>query len=84
MQRLGVGPDSVSVLTAERVQWRSGALGCPEPGMNYSMALVPGTLIILNAGRKQYRYHAGKDGKPFHCPPERVEAPIYDQDSEMT
>lgn len=71
----GVELSRIGVERALAVTWSSGALGCPEPGMNYTMALVPGVLIRLTADDETYSYHAGTGGAPFFCPPERAEPP---------
>lgn len=74
--RLGIDPRSIQVREARRVTWPSGASGCPQPGMSYTQALVPGVLIVLGAGGQTYRYHASGDGEPFHCPQDRAQPPI--------
>lgn len=73
--RLGVGIEAVTVSGATPVNWRSGALGCPEPGMNYTQALVPGTWIIFKVDETLYRYHAALHSEPFYCPDDRAESP---------
>ena len=51
----GQGPGSVhavedvTVVSYEDVTWPDGALGCPEPGMSYTQALVPGARLVLEA-----------------------------------
>ena len=82
-ERLGVDPDSITVAGVRKVNWRSGALGCPNSGMNYTQALVPGVLIMLEANGDGYGYHAKTNGKPFHCPPERVEKPASVQAEDL-
>ena len=79
-QRLDVDPDQVLLSGAQSVTWRSGALGCPEPGMNYTQALVPGTVIYLKVDTMIHAYHARVAGQPFYCPRERVEPPAADGD----
>jgi len=74
-RRLGVEESAVGTAAVRRVTWRSGALGCPAPGMSYTDALVPGLLIILQVGEEGYGYHAGQGSEPFYCPRERVEIP---------
>jgi len=74
-RRLGVEEGDIGTAAVRQVTWRSGALGCPEPGMSYTEALVPGLLIILQVGEEGYGYHARQGGEPFHCPRERVEIP---------
>ena len=41
--------DQVKVLTVESVTWSDGSLGCPEPGMMYTQALVRGHRIRVDA-----------------------------------
>ena len=74
-QRQGEDVSSITLVAARKVTWRSGALGCTGPGTSYTQALVPGVLIVLQAGDENFSYHAGNDGIPFYCPRERIEAP---------
>lgn len=67
VKRLGVEPGQVTVVSSEEVTWQDGSLGCPEPGMRYTQALVNGSRIILEAGGKQYHYHSGGTRPPFLC-----------------
>ena len=46
-RRLGVDPDDLEVISAEEVTWPDGSLGCPEPGMSYTQALVDGSKVVL-------------------------------------
>ena len=41
---------STSRVSAAAVTWSDGSAGCPEPGMMYTQALVPGYRIVLQAG----------------------------------
>jgi hypothetical protein len=75
-------PDAISILNARPVQWRSGALGCPEQGMSYTQALVPGVQILLKYEEEIAAYHAAVGKKPFRCPLDRVETPVYREDSD--
>jgi hypothetical protein len=60
--RTGVAPDELAVLTAESVTWNDGALGCPEAGKMYTMALVPGYHVVLRAGEQELDYRAAASG----------------------
>jgi hypothetical protein len=82
--RLNVPLETVALSAARRVNWRSGALGCPKPGMNYTDALVPGAQIFLQVNNMIHAYHAKFDGKPFYCPRERVEQPVIEDSSDLT
>jgi hypothetical protein len=66
-KRLGIPVDEISVLRAESVTWRDGSLGCPQKGMMYTQALVPGSLIVLSASGASHAYHSGRKGPPFYC-----------------
>ncbi len=68
--RLGVEPEDLEVVTAETVTWPDGSLGCPEPGMSYTQALVDGSKVVLQHEDRVYVYHAGSDDQPFLCPSE--------------
>lgn len=65
--RAGVATDSIVVVLAEEKTWPDGSIGCPQPGMSYTQALVDGSRVLLRAGDRLYDYHAGADGEPFLC-----------------
>ena len=74
--RLEVDLDTVSLSGATPVSWRSGALGCPEPGVSYTDVLVPGIWIVLRVDKATYRYHAVPGGQPFYCSNDQAEPPV--------
>jgi hypothetical protein len=82
--RLDVPLNTIRVSGARQVTWRSGALGCPEPGMTYTEALVPGSLIFLQADHTIYAYHGKIGREPFYCPRERAEQPVLDDSQDPT
>ncbi len=66
--RLGVEPGSITLVSAELVEWPDASLGCPQPGMVYAQIPADGSLIILSHGGAEYRYHTGGDRfVPFLC-----------------
>ncbi|MEL7449557.1 MAG: hypothetical protein AAFN78_10125 [Pseudomonadota bacterium] len=65
--RAQVAVDDIEVRTAQQVTWRDGSMGCPEPGMAYTMALVPGYRVVLRSGGKDYAYHAGANAPARLC-----------------
>jgi protein SCO1/2 len=71
----GVAVDELKATSVERVTWPDGSLGCPEPDMMYTQALVPGYRIHITAGGKLLDYHADTHGQLLLCPPERARAP---------
>lgn len=60
--RTGAAPDELELVTAESVTWRDGSLGCPAPGVMYTMALVPGYHVVLRAGDEELDYRATAAG----------------------
>lgn len=60
-------PGEIEVVSFDRITWNDGSLGCPEPGMMYTQALVDGWRIQLERDGVIYPYHAGSDGEPFLC-----------------
>jgi hypothetical protein len=76
LERQKLDDKNIKMVRAERVTWRSGALGCPQPDRAYKMVLAPGVLILLSAAGTNYEYHSNPGGPPFLCePPGRIETP---------
>ncbi len=65
--RLEADPESIEVVSARKVMWRDGSLGCPKPDMMYIQAIQEGALIELRRGEELYRYHSNLQGPPFLC-----------------
>jgi hypothetical protein len=65
--RAGVERDEVDITTAEAVTWSDGSLGCPEPGMMYTQALVPGYRVVVQAGGEEMSFHASDRGDFRFC-----------------
>ena len=74
-RRLEIDEAEITLVGAGFVTWPSGALGCPEPDMMYTQALVPGYRIRLRAEGAIHHYHGSEGEPPFHCPAERVTEP---------
>jgi hypothetical protein len=64
--RLDVEESSIEVVSTQAVTWRDGSLGCPQPGMVYTQALVEGSRVVLEHDDRFYDYHAG-GVEPFLC-----------------
>ncbi len=65
--RAGVADSDVTVVRDEFVIWNDGSLGCPEPGVMYTQALVDGYWVVLQAGGAEYDYRANTKGYWFLC-----------------
>ena len=66
-QRLGVAVTEITVLKFKDVTWPDGSLGCPEPGMSYTEALVDGYQITLTHGDRLFDYHGANSSDPILC-----------------
>lgn len=66
-ERLGVDADQVGVAGFAEVTWSDGSLGCPQEGMMYTQALVPGYQLVLEVDGALASYHASKDGPFSYC-----------------
>ena len=75
-RRSGVARKDITVVRAESVTWPDSSLGCPQPGLAYAQALVPGYRVELRAGSQQLDYHAALRGPPTLCPAGRASEPL--------
>jgi hypothetical protein len=66
--RAAVDVDALEVTRAEAVTWNDGSLGCPEPGMLYTQALVDGYHVVVAAGDTELDYRATANGTFRLCP----------------
>lgn len=57
-------PTAVSVRS---VTWNDGALGCPEPGVAYTQAMVDGLQVIVEVAGRRYDYRFGRSDTPRLC-----------------
>ena len=64
--RLGANT-TIEVVLVEDVLWPDGSLGCPQPGMAYTQAVVEGYRISLTDGDAAYAYNGAVGRDPFLC-----------------
>lgn len=65
--RVGADVDDIELVSLLEVTWRDGSIGCPEPGVAYTQALVPGQQLILQVNGEEYYYHSGKNSIFKYC-----------------
>jgi hypothetical protein len=65
--RLDIPREQIEVVAYEPVTWNDGSLGCPQPDMMYTQALVDGYVIQLRAGGQTYTYNGATGSDPFLC-----------------
>lgn len=61
-RQTGIGEDEIEVLRAESITWNDGSLGCPEPGMMYTQALVDGYRVVVDADGRELDYRVDSSG----------------------
>jgi hypothetical protein len=71
-----VAPEQPVVVRAESVVWNDGSLGCPEPGMMYTQALVNGYWVVIKAGNQTYDFRVDSRGSLLLCPKGRGHPPL--------
>lgn len=62
VQKEGVSPSDIKILSSEQTQWSDSSLGCGETGKSYAQVIVPGYRIVLEAKDKKFEYHTNADG----------------------
>jgi hypothetical protein len=56
--KTGVDIDKITTVKTEETLFDDSSLGVPQPGVAYEAVITPGYIITLEAGGKQYEYHA--------------------------
>ena len=74
----GVTVADVRVVRAEQVTWNDGSLGCPQPDVVYTQALVDGYWVVVGAGGDTYDFRMGQAGMPVLCPAGQGRPPVED------
>ena len=70
-----VAREQLVMVRAEPVVWNDGSLGCPEPGMMYTQALVNGYWVIIDAAGQTYDFRVDRSGRFQLCPPGQGQPP---------
>ncbi len=65
--RLGVDPSAVTIVDGHEETWSDGSLGCPQPGMMYTQALVEGYQVVVEANGTQLDYRGSGPGQFRIC-----------------
>jgi cytoskeletal protein RodZ len=70
-----VAREQLVMVRAESAVWNDGSLGCPEPGMMYTQAIVNGYWVVIEAEGQKYDFRVGSGGSFRLCPPGRGQPP---------
>ncbi len=76
-----VSREQLTIMRAEPAVWNDGSLGCPEPGMQYTQALVNGYWVVIKAGGRTYDFRLGRGGSFQLCPEGRGHPPLPGPDA---
>src|SRR6266567_7534133 len=71
-----VAREQLVIVRAQPVVWNDGSLGCPEPGMMYTQALVNGYWVVIDAAGEKYDFRVGRGGSFRLCPAGRGRPPL--------
>jgi len=66
-QRLSISTSQIEILETKEVFWGDSSLGCPQSGSTYAQVQTQGYLILLEAGGKEFEYHANLHNYVFYC-----------------
>lgn len=72
----GVEVGELTIERAQQVTWPDGSLGCPEPDMMYTQALVPGYWVVIKAGDETFDFRMSETGVPRLCPEGQGNPPL--------
>ncbi|MGC9356846.1 MAG: hypothetical protein ACP5GX_03225 [Anaerolineae bacterium] len=64
---LGLKAEELTLVAAERVEWRDASLGCPQPGKLYAQVITPGWRFIFEEegpGRR-HEVHTSEDARDY-------------------
>ena len=59
--------EQISVIRDQAVVWSDGSLGCPQPGVMYTQALVDGYWVELEVDGRTFDYRAARTGHFVLC-----------------
>lgn len=67
LDRTGASIGDVVVVKSEEVIWNDGSLGCPQPDMMYTQALVDGYQVVFEVNGASFDYHLSAQGNFVLC-----------------
>lgn len=76
-----ISRDQLVIVRAEPAVWNDGSLGCPQPGVMYTQALVNGYWVLIKAAGQTYDFRIGRGGHFLLCPAGRGHPPRRSPDA---
>ena len=65
--RTGLGTGDLEVVKVEAAEWSDGSLGCPEPGVFYTQAVVSGFWVVIETSQGVLDYRLDATGGFRFC-----------------
>ncbi len=62
VDQLKVDPDTIGLVSVEKVDWPDACLGVQTPGIACAQIITPGYKVVLEAAGKQYEFHTNESG----------------------
>jgi hypothetical protein len=74
---LSVAPETLTLISAQEMEWADASLGCPKPDMMYAQVITPGyQYIFADQSGKEYDVRTRRDPTSFVlCEPAAPEPP---------
>jgi len=66
-RRLKLDLSEIRVVSVEPAEWPGGSLGCPAPERVYTLEIVPGYRLTLEAQGQRYTYHVDQGERLVYC-----------------
>lgn len=65
-EQLRVSPETLTLISANTVEWSDASLGCPQPGMMYAQVITPGhQYVFADQSGRRYDVRTGRNPKHF-------------------
>ena len=68
--------EKLTIVCADSVVWNNGSISCPEPGMQYTQALINGYWVVIRAAAQEYDFRVDRGGTFRLCPQGRGRPPV--------
>ena len=66
-ERAGGAAADPALVSVEQVTWNDGSLGCPQPDLVYTQALVDGYRVIVEIQGERFDYRVGSGAEVRLC-----------------
>lgn len=79
---LKIDAQDITLVSAEKVQWRDSCLGVQRKGMMCMEVITPGYLIVFETAQGRYEAHTNQDGSAFIFVPQEATPTAVDSSTD--